>query len=66
MGLETLKGILLPELNLMVRQVMTVDGNLMVRQVMTVDGNLMVDAVACGPPGRCPRCKRPATRVHSR
>ncbi|MFE4753132.1 transposase family protein [Streptomyces mirabilis] len=26
----------------------------------------MVDAAACGPPGRCPRCKRPATRVHSR
>lgn len=54
MGLETLKDILLPELNLMVRQ------------VMTVDGNLMVDAVACGPPGRCPRIKRPSTRVHSR
>ncbi|MET9894421.1 transposase family protein [Streptomyces sp. NPDC006465] len=33
---------------------------------MTVDGNLVVDAAGCGPPGRCPQCKHPAIRVHSR
>ncbi|MER5520744.1 hypothetical protein [Streptomyces sp. NPDC002763] len=42
-GQETLRDIFLPELNLMVRQ------------VMTVEGDLMVYAAACGPPGRCPR-----------
>lgn len=42
-GHETLRDIFLPELNLMVRR------------VMTVDGDLVVDAPACGPPGRCPR-----------
>ncbi|MEV2234043.1 transposase family protein [Streptomyces phaeochromogenes] len=54
MGLETREDILLPGLNLMVRH------------LMTVDGNLKVDAAACGPPGRCPQCEHPATRVHSR
>jgi transposase len=54
MRVETLKDLLVPGLNLTVRQ------------LMTVDGNLMVDAAGCGPPGRCPRCRHPATRVHSR
>jgi transposase len=39
---------------------------LKVRQLMAVDGNLVVDAAGCGPPGRCPQCEHPATRVHSR
>jgi transposase len=54
MRVETLEDILLPGLNLMVRQ------------LTTVDGNLVVDAAGCGPPGRCPQCAHPAMRVHSR
>ncbi|MGP3979028.1 transposase family protein [Streptomyces sp. 8N114] len=38
----------------------------MARQLTTVDGNLVVDAAGCGPPGSCPRCTHPATRVRSR
>ncbi|MFD8813675.1 transposase family protein [Streptomyces sp. NPDC059627] len=38
----------------------------MVRQVVAVDDNLGMDAAGCGPPGRCPQCERPATRVHRR
>ncbi|MFF1680296.1 transposase family protein [Streptomyces sp. NPDC058256] len=40
--------------------------NLAVRQVVAVDDNLIIDAAGCGPPGRCPQCERPATRIHSR
>ncbi|MFF9128325.1 transposase family protein [Streptomyces sp. NPDC014889] len=54
MRVERLEDLLLPGLNLMVRQ------------LMTVDGNLVVDAAVCGPPGRCPQYTHPATRVHSR
>ncbi|MCT9094303.1 ISL3 family transposase [Streptomyces sp. ASQP_92] len=54
MRVETIEDVLLPGLNLKVRQ------------LMAVDGNLVVDAAGCGPPGRCPQCERPATRVHSR
>ncbi|MFF0044523.1 transposase family protein [Streptomyces mirabilis] len=35
-------------------------------QVVVFDDNLIVDAEVCGPPGRCPQCERPATRVRSR
>ncbi|MFE0254290.1 transposase family protein [Streptomyces sp. NPDC059010] len=54
MRVETLEDLHLPGLNLMVRQ------------LMTVDGNLAVDAAGCRPPGRCPQCTHPATRAHSR
>ncbi|MET9460044.1 transposase family protein [Streptomyces canus] len=54
MRVETIEDVLLPGLNLKVRQ------------LMAVDGNLVIDAAGCGPPGRCPQCERPATRVHSR
>lgn len=54
MRVETIEDVLFPGLNLMVRR------------LMTADGNLVVDAAGCGPPGRCPQCKHPATRVHSR
>ncbi|WP_408056165.1 transposase family protein [Streptomyces ureilyticus] len=33
---------------------------------MAADGNVVVDAAGCGPPGKCPQCEHPATRVHSR
>ncbi|WP_159047302.1 transposase family protein [Streptomyces sp. XY332] len=26
----------------------------------------MIDAAGCGPPGPCPQCRRPASRIHSR
>ncbi|MET8081537.1 transposase family protein [Streptomyces sp. NPDC005303] len=54
MRVETLKDLLLP------------GPNLMVRQLTTVDGNLVVDAAGCEPPGNCPQCTHPATRVRSR
>ncbi|NGO11532.1 transposase [Streptomyces sp. HC44] len=54
MRVETLEDVLLPGLNLKVRQ------------LMAADGNLVVDAAGCGPPGRCPQCEHPAIRVHSR
>ncbi|NGO46106.1 transposase family protein [Streptomyces sp. YC419] len=52
--METLKDVLLPGLSLTVRQ------------LKAVDGHLLVDAAGCGPPGACPQCAHPATRVHSR
>ncbi|MFI6463134.1 ISL3 family transposase [Streptomyces sp. NPDC050538] len=51
---ETLEDVLFPGLHLTVRQ------------VVAVDDDLIIDAAGCGPPGRCPQCERPATRVHSR
>ncbi|MFI9749490.1 transposase family protein [Streptomyces collinus] len=54
MRVETLEDVLLPGLNLVVRQ------------LMTVGGNLVVDAAGCAPPGKCPQCEHPATWVHSR
>ncbi|WP_075033119.1 transposase [Streptomyces mirabilis] len=54
MQVETLEDVLSPGLNLKVRQ------------LIAVDGQLVVDAVGCGPPGKCPQYKQPATRVHSR
>lgn len=56
MGRETREDILPPDLNLIVRQ------------LMTVDGNVMVDAAARSPPGKWKwsQCEHPATRVHSR
>lgn len=54
METETLRDVLFPGLNLIVRQ------------VTITDGNLMVDAAGCGPSGPCPQCQHPAERVHSR
>ncbi|MFD3580923.1 ISL3 family transposase [Streptomyces sp. NPDC058683] len=54
MKTETLEDVLFPGLHLTVRQ------------VVAVDDDLIIDAAGCGPPGRCPQCERPATRVHSR
>lgn len=51
---ETLEYSLLPDLNLKVQQ------------VIADHGQLVVDAAACGPPGKCPQCGHPATRIHSR
>ncbi|MFJ4831724.1 transposase family protein [Streptomyces sp. NPDC088747] len=54
METETLEDVLFPGLHLTVRQ------------VVAVDDSLIIDEAGCGPPGRCPQCERPATRVHSR
>ncbi|MHC5262669.1 transposase family protein [Streptomyces sp. UC4497] len=54
MRVETLEDVLWPGVYLMARQ------------LKTVDGHLVVEAAGCGPPGRCPQCAHPATRVHSR
>ncbi|SFH25659.1 ISL3 family transposase [Streptomyces mirabilis] len=51
---ETLKDVLFPGLNLVVRQ------------AVVADDGLMIDATGCGPPGACPQCQQPARRVHSR
>ncbi|MFD9336670.1 ISL3 family transposase [Streptomyces sp. NPDC060028] len=52
--METLQDVLFPGLNLALRQ------------ATVVDDDLRVDATGCGPPGTCPVCQHPATRVHSR
>ncbi|MFD3549797.1 ISL3 family transposase [Streptomyces sp. NPDC058655] len=54
METESLRDVLFPGLNVVVRQ------------VTVADGNVIVDAACCGPPGPCPLCQHPAARVHSR